>query len=76
MLPMQRLTTATGINRAWSAAVAALRSAAQKIARPILLPKWPAGMCEAQHIDFVAACEGRITWRQYFAKWGENTLTL
>jgi hypothetical protein len=29
------------------------------------------GMCEAQRIDFKAACEGRITWRQYFEKWGD-----
>jgi len=33
-------------------------------------------MCEAQRIDFEAACEGKITWRQYFAKWGENSLSL
>jgi hypothetical protein len=30
------------------------------------------GMCEAQRIDFVAACEGRITWRQYFDRWGDG----
>ena len=28
-------------------------------------------MCEAQRIDFKAAREGRITWRQYFEKWGD-----
>jgi hypothetical protein len=22
-----------------------------------------------QQADFLAACEGKITWRQYFAKW-------
>ena len=34
------------------------------------------GMCAAQRVDFVAACEGKITWRQYYAKWGNNALTL
>jgi hypothetical protein len=28
------------------------------------------GMSEAQRIDFIAACEGKITWGQYFEKWG------
>jgi len=30
------------------------------------------GMCEAQRIDFIAACEGRITWCQYFDRWGDG----
>jgi hypothetical protein len=30
------------------------------------------GMSEAQRIDFKAACDGKITWRQYFAKWGSS----
>ena len=29
------------------------------------------GMCEAQRIDLKAAIEGRITWQQYFAIWGD-----
>ncbi len=29
------------------------------------------GMSEAQRIDLKAAIEGRITWRQYFATWGD-----
>jgi hypothetical protein len=29
-------------------------------------------MCEAQRIDLKAAFEGRITWRQYFEKWGDE----
>jgi len=29
------------------------------------------GMSEAQRIDLKAAIEGRITWRQYFAIWGD-----
>ena len=28
------------------------------------------GMSEAQRIDLKAAIEGRITWQQYFAIWG------
>ncbi|MDE1902116.1 MAG: relaxase/mobilization nuclease domain-containing protein [Alphaproteobacteria bacterium] len=31
-----------------------------------------AGMSEAQRIDFIAACDGKITWRQYFEKWGDG----
>lgn len=27
-------------------------------------------MSEAQRIDFIAACEGKITWKAYFDKWG------
>lgn len=30
------------------------------------------GMSEAQRIDFIAACEGKITWRQYFERWGDG----
>ncbi|MBP7253565.1 MAG: relaxase/mobilization nuclease domain-containing protein [Alphaproteobacteria bacterium] len=33
----------------------------------------PSGMCEQQWLDFVAACEGKITWKQYFQKWGGNS---
>jgi hypothetical protein len=33
-------------------------------------------MCEAQRVDFIAACDGKITWRQYFAKWGHRGLAL
>ena len=28
------------------------------------------GMGEEQRLDYLAACEGKITWRQYFQKWG------
>lgn len=28
------------------------------------------GMCEAQRIDYEAACAGRITWAEYYKKWG------
>ena len=31
------------------------------------------GMCEAQRIDFIAACDGKITWGQYFEKWGDGS---
>ena len=30
------------------------------------------GMCEAQRVDYLAACAGKITWRRYFTKWGGN----
>jgi hypothetical protein len=30
------------------------------------------GMCAAQRADFEAACDGKITWRQYFATWGRG----
>jgi hypothetical protein len=30
------------------------------------------GMCEAQRIDLAAAQAGKITWRQYFARWGPS----
>jgi hypothetical protein len=36
-------------------------------------PRRPAargGMCEAQRVDLGAASVGKITWAQYFAKWG------
>lgn len=32
-------------------------------------------MCEAQRIDYMAACRGQMTWREYFRKWGDK-LTL
>lgn len=44
------------------------------------MPPTPGGslsaMCENQRIDFIAACEGRISWGQYFEKWGAAELTL
>jgi len=39
-------------------------------------PRRPGGMCEEQWTDFKAACERRITWRQYFEKWGKQGLAL
>jgi len=27
-------------------------------------------MCEEQRIDYLAACDGKITWAAYFRKWG------
>ena len=35
------------------------------------LPMMSSGMSEAQLADLKAAIEGRITWRQYFAIWGD-----
>jgi hypothetical protein len=34
------------------------------------------GLSEAQRIDFLAACHGRITWWQYFQKWGRTGMGL
>jgi hypothetical protein len=42
-----------------------------KIIVPFLEPVRPSGMCAEQRTDYLAACDGRITWRQYFAKWGD-----
>jgi len=37
------------------------------------VPLRPAGgMCEAQRADFIAASEGKITWQQYYSKWGQS----
>jgi len=33
-------------------------------------------MCAAQQADYRAAYEGKITWRQYFQKWGGGELSL
>jgi hypothetical protein len=33
-----------------------------------------AGMSEEQRTDYIAACDGKITWRQYFKKWGGLSL--
>ena len=44
-----------------------------------MMPQRPSdlsGMCEAQRIDFKAACEGKITWQQYFMKWGRGLVGL
>jgi len=50
--------------------------ACNEIARRMSAPQRPSGMCEAQRVDFIAACDGKITWRQYYAKWGSDRLTL
>lgn len=56
--------------------LAGMREAAGAIFRPMPTPTRPSGMSEEQWIDFRAACEGKITWAQYFARWGDNRLTL
>jgi len=43
--------------------------------RPNFIPTSRGAMCEAQWIDFKAACDGKITWRQYFTTWGREGLT-
>lgn len=30
------------------------------------------GMPEEQRVDYLAACDGKITWKQYFLKWGRS----
>lgn len=35
----------------------------------------PVEMCEEKRNDFHAACYAKITWEQYYAKWGYQTLT-
>jgi len=34
------------------------------------------GMSAEQRADYKAACDGKITWRQYFKKWGNGGLSL
>ena len=53
-----------------------LREAAREICAAASAPKRPSGMCEAQRVDYIAACERRITWQQYYARWGNSGLTL
>ncbi|MBV8648457.1 relaxase/mobilization nuclease domain-containing protein [Paludibacterium sp.] len=57
---------------------AAVDVSAQQSREPHLTPHRPVSrgsMSEEQWIDFKAACEGRITWQQYFARWS-NGLSL
>jgi hypothetical protein len=42
--------------------------------RPLFMPSRSGGMNEEQRIDLELAMEGRITWQQYFAKWGTPSL--
>jgi hypothetical protein len=37
--------------------------------RPLDVNGSLSGMCEERHIDFIAACEGKISWCEYFEKW-------
>lgn len=54
----------------------AWRPASQEIAgekfpkRQWGLPIASSSMCAEQQADYRAACDGKITWRAYFAKWG------
>ena len=57
-------------------AFAAMREVAKEIVQRLFTPTRPTGMCEAQRADYLAACDGKITWRLYFSKWGGNSLTL
>jgi hypothetical protein len=53
-----------------------MREAAKEVAERIVAPSRPSGMCHAQRTDYLAACDGKITWREYFAKWSDDRLTL
>ena len=53
-----------------------MREVAKEIAERSFAPSRPAGMCHAQRTDYLAACDGKITWKEYFAKWGRPGLTL
>jgi len=57
---------------------AAVRASSAEITqRQVMQPQRPSGgMCVAQRVDFLAACAGKITWKQYFAKWGRGGLSL
>ena len=53
--------------------VPVIRSEVQN--RPVPMPAAAvssslSGMSEAQRVDFIAACDGKITWKEYFQKWG------
>jgi hypothetical protein len=37
-----------------------------------MMVKRGGAMCLEQRIDYVAACDGKITWARYFAKWGPS----
>lgn len=56
--------------------IAIWREAREKIVQPFRPLRHSSGMCAEQLADFIAACDGKITWRQYFAKWGDRGLTL
>jgi hypothetical protein len=56
--------------------ITAWRQSRDEIVQPFRAPRPASGMCEAQRADLIAACEGKITWPQYFAKWGNRGLTL
>jgi hypothetical protein len=62
--------------RAARTALATMREAVKEIVQRLPIPSRPTGMCEAQRAEYLAACDGKITWRQYFAKWGADRLTL
>jgi hypothetical protein len=70
--PFARHRVLSSVKRAY----AAIREAAKEIAKRSFAPSRPAGMCHAQHTDYLAACEGKITWREYFSKWGDDRLAL
>jgi hypothetical protein len=46
------------------------RSTAKKPRRPRAQGKSLANMTAEQRLDFLAACDGKITWARYHAKWG------
>jgi hypothetical protein len=52
------------------------REASSALTCSFWVPHRPVFTCEEQRIDFMAARDGKITWRQYFAKWGDRSLCL
>jgi hypothetical protein len=51
-------------------AAAAARADRQEAAPAAALGAGDGSMCAEQRIDYRAACDGKITWARYFAKWG------
>lgn len=39
-------------------------------------PETHGTMSKEQLADYIAACDGKITWAQYFQKWGRGGLSL
>jgi hypothetical protein len=65
------------ISRPYPIASRALQPALPKLAKPrrphqVSFVMKSDGMNEEQRVDYIAACDGKITWKQYFLKWGRS----
>jgi hypothetical protein len=57
---------------AWRHSATVVTTPAPAIIAPMTMRRPETGLCPEQEADLRAACNGSLTWAQYFRKWGPS----